>query len=135
MSKPHYQAYAVEEFIFREEPFYLPIGHEIEIFEAAYANHLPVLLKGPTGCGNDYLILGKSKTPIKPNVENETVIHHSFKVSQKDFDPSLDFLRQNGVEILRVEDRADGIFIGKSAYFHDPDGNALEIHDAQKLGM
>ena len=56
MSKPHYQTYAVEEYIFREEPFYLPIGREIEIFEAAYANHLPVLLKGPTGCGKTRFI-------------------------------------------------------------------------------
>ena len=34
-----------------EEPFYLPLGDEIEMFEAAYHNRLPVLLKGPTGCG------------------------------------------------------------------------------------
>lgn len=33
------------------EPFYLPTGDEIPIFEAAHANRLPVLLKGPTGCG------------------------------------------------------------------------------------
>ena len=34
-----------------EEPFYQSTGDEIEIFEAAYRNALPVLLKGPTGCG------------------------------------------------------------------------------------
>ncbi len=33
------------------EPWYLPLGDEIEVFEAAYAARLPVLLKGPTGCG------------------------------------------------------------------------------------
>ena len=33
------------------EPFYLPIGDEIELFRAAYAQRIPVLLKGPTGCG------------------------------------------------------------------------------------
>jgi nitric oxide reductase NorQ protein len=27
------------------------VGNEIEIFEAAFRNQLPVLLKGPTGCG------------------------------------------------------------------------------------
>lgn len=32
-------------------PFYLPQGDECEIFAAAYQNQLPVLLKGPTGCG------------------------------------------------------------------------------------
>jgi len=32
-------------------PFYLPAGDECEIFEMAHANGLPLLLKGPTGCG------------------------------------------------------------------------------------
>jgi nitric oxide reductase NorQ protein len=32
-------------------PFYLPISDEVEIFEAAYKARLPILLKGPTGCG------------------------------------------------------------------------------------
>ncbi len=30
---------------------YLPQGREVEIFKTAAANHLPVLIKGPTGCG------------------------------------------------------------------------------------
>lgn len=33
------------------EPFYRPVGREIELFEAAYACRMPVMLKGPTGCG------------------------------------------------------------------------------------
>ncbi|MDR3435117.1 CbbQ/NirQ/NorQ/GpvN family protein [Telmatospirillum sp.] len=32
-------------------PFYLPIGNECTLFEHAYRRHLPLLLKGPTGCG------------------------------------------------------------------------------------
>jgi len=32
-------------------PYYLPVGDEGEIFSAAYACRLPILLKGPTGCG------------------------------------------------------------------------------------
>ncbi len=32
-------------------PFYLPSTDECALFEAASANELPVLLKGPTGCG------------------------------------------------------------------------------------
>lgn len=38
------------------EPFYLAVGDEIELFEAAYAARLPVLLKGPTGCGKTRFI-------------------------------------------------------------------------------
>lgn len=34
-----------------EEPMYLAVGAERELFRAAAAKRLPVLLKGPTGCG------------------------------------------------------------------------------------
>jgi nitric oxide reductase NorQ protein len=34
-----------------EEPFYLPVGQEVSIFAACHARGLPVMLKGPTGCG------------------------------------------------------------------------------------
>jgi nitric oxide reductase NorQ protein len=34
-----------------EAPFYLPAHDEVEIFRAAYERRIPVLLKGPTGCG------------------------------------------------------------------------------------
>jgi nitric oxide reductase NorQ protein len=35
----------------QEEPYYVANGQEIALFEAAYAARLPVMLKGPTGCG------------------------------------------------------------------------------------
>lgn len=34
-----------------DEPFYLPVGDEVSLFEAAHRERIPVLLKGPTGCG------------------------------------------------------------------------------------
>jgi nitric oxide reductase NorQ protein len=34
-----------------DAPYYLPIGDEVAIFSAAYEARLPILLKGPTGCG------------------------------------------------------------------------------------
>jgi nitric oxide reductase NorQ protein len=34
-----------------EEPFYLPSGDEVVVFAACHARGLPVMLKGPTGCG------------------------------------------------------------------------------------
>jgi nitric oxide reductase NorQ protein len=33
------------------EPWYLPVGDEVDVFTAAWQSRLPVLLKGPTGCG------------------------------------------------------------------------------------
>ncbi|MEX0942585.1 MAG: CbbQ/NirQ/NorQ/GpvN family protein [Pseudomonadales bacterium] len=34
-----------------DAPYYLPVADEVEIFLAAYEQRLPVLQKGPTGCG------------------------------------------------------------------------------------
>lgn len=34
-----------------EAPYYEPQGNEVRIFEVAYQRRLPVMLKGPTGCG------------------------------------------------------------------------------------
>ncbi len=41
----------MEEHLITSEPFFVPQANEIEIGLAAYANGLPLLLKGPTGCG------------------------------------------------------------------------------------
>lgn len=40
-----------ETYLIENEPYYEPVGNEIALFEAAYKNQLPLLLKGPTGCG------------------------------------------------------------------------------------
>jgi nitric oxide reductase NorQ protein len=40
-----------EEYVIDTEPYYEPVGDEVEVFEAAWRQKLPVLLKGPTGCG------------------------------------------------------------------------------------
>ncbi|SSW72328.1 Denitrification regulatory protein NirQ [Achromobacter veterisilvae] len=34
-----------------QEPFYRPTGRETALYEHAYAHRLPMILKGPTGCG------------------------------------------------------------------------------------
>lgn len=45
-----------EEHFFVEEPYYVPVSDEVDIFKAAYRQKLPVLLKGPTGCGKTRFI-------------------------------------------------------------------------------
>ncbi len=40
-----------EEHFITDEPYYEPIGSEIDVFLAAYKQQIPILLKGPTGCG------------------------------------------------------------------------------------
>jgi nitric oxide reductase NorQ protein len=47
---------SVEEYRIKEEPYYLPIKDEVEIFTAAFRSKIPVLLKGPTGTGKTRFI-------------------------------------------------------------------------------
>jgi nitric oxide reductase NorQ protein len=47
---------AIENYHITEEPFYLPVKDEVESFETAYELRLPVMLKGPTGCGKTRFI-------------------------------------------------------------------------------
>jgi nitric oxide reductase NorQ protein len=51
-----FESYQIEDFRITEEPFYLPIANEVELFETAYQKQIPVLLKGPTGCGKTRFI-------------------------------------------------------------------------------
>jgi len=45
-----------EQYKIHEEPFYQAQTDEIELYEAAYAARLPVMVKGPTGCGKSRFI-------------------------------------------------------------------------------
>jgi nitric oxide reductase NorQ protein len=60
---------ACEDYRVEREPFYLPVGDEVRLFEAAFAERIPVLLKGPTGCGKTRFVefmawkLGAGATP------------------------------------------------------------------------
>ena len=51
MTQQTYQRHSIEEYMVDQEPFYLPVADEVDIFEAAYAQRVPILLKGPTGTG------------------------------------------------------------------------------------
>ena len=45
-----------EQYKVHKEPFYQAQGNEVELYEAAYAARLPVMVKGPTGCGKSRFI-------------------------------------------------------------------------------
>jgi nitric oxide reductase NorQ protein len=39
------------QYAIKQEPYYHPVHDEVDLFEAAYAARMPIMLKGPTGCG------------------------------------------------------------------------------------
>ncbi len=43
-------------YLIASEPYYRPVKNEIRLFEAAYCTRLPMMLKGPTGCGKTRFI-------------------------------------------------------------------------------
>ena len=45
-----------EQYIVSEEPYYRAVSDEVEMYEAAYAARMPVMLKGPTGCGKSRFV-------------------------------------------------------------------------------
>ncbi|GGX17877.1 CbbQ/NirQ/NorQ/GpvN family protein [Aquimarina muelleri] len=59
-----------------QKPFYRPIAKEIEVFEHAYKNKLPILLKGPTGTGKtrfvEYIAYKLEKKLITISCHEET---------------------------------------------------------------
>lgn len=47
-------------------PAYIPSGQEIEIFKAAWKSRLPVMLKGPTGCGKTRFVQSMAEALRRP---------------------------------------------------------------------
>ena len=84
--------------------------------------------------GADFVILTKSKTPIEPNPGDEFFVHHAFRVDVDKYESAKQHLADYGVEIIFEEERHEGVFHGKQCYFHDPDGNVLEIIGLEKIG-
>ena len=46
----------LSEYLITEEPYYQPVGNEITQYIAAHADRMPIVLKGPTGCGKTRFI-------------------------------------------------------------------------------
>ncbi|MDP2169886.1 MAG: CbbQ/NirQ/NorQ/GpvN family protein [Rhodocyclaceae bacterium] len=45
-----------DQYLVKQEPFYQAQGKEVALYEAAYGARLPVMVKGPTGCGKSRFI-------------------------------------------------------------------------------
>ncbi len=55
-AQPASKADGIEQYRITTEPYYRPTGDEVQLYEAAYAARMPVMLKGPTGCGKSRFV-------------------------------------------------------------------------------
>src|SRR5215472_10805797 len=85
-------------------------------------------------CGDDHFVLSRTGYHAPQNRNRDTLIHHAFMVQGEDFDAALAHVESRGVEVLLYEDQGHRSFTGRHAYFHDPDGNAIELIDFQGIG-
>ena len=76
-TKSLYQSYIIEEYHLKKEPYYVPVGDEIQLFEAAYSQRIPVIFKGPTGVGKTRFVeymswkLGVNLTKVKKDKKSD----------------------------------------------------------------
>jgi catechol 2,3-dioxygenase-like lactoylglutathione lyase family enzyme len=103
----------------RSRAFYTEILGLEFVAEVPKENPHFVFLKS----GTDYVLLGRDTSRGRFS----DIIHHAFMVDGDAYDTTVAELKAKGVDVFREEERAEGVFTGRSAYFHDPDHNALEV--------
>jgi nitric oxide reductase NorQ protein len=94
-----YKSHIIEEYFITEEPFYLPLKDEVSLFEAAYAERIPVLLKGPTGCG-----------------KTRFLEYMTYRMSQKEHRRSESARQRDGIPLITIachEDLTASDLVGK----------------------
>ena len=84
--------------------------------------------------GENYFVLSKTGYHQRPNKPGDSLIHHAFMVDGADFNAAMAHLEDQGVDVLLYEDTGHRSFSGRHAYFHDPDGNGIEIIDFEGVG-
>jgi catechol 2,3-dioxygenase-like lactoylglutathione lyase family enzyme len=83
-------------------------------------------------CGGAYFVLAKIPHHVNPNNPGEDAHHHAFIVDGKDFDRSMAIMEARGVPLVKYSDEGHHTFPGRHAYYHDADGNCIELIDLWK---
>jgi catechol-2,3-dioxygenase len=81
--------------------------------------------------GQSHFVLAKMDSHVSPNPPRGTKFHHAFIVSPEEFDRAVEVVTARGIELLTPGTGPGGhrSFPGRHIYFHDPDGNGIEIAD------
>lgn len=64
----------LKDYLIEAEPFYQATGNEVALYESAYLHRMPIILKGPTGCGKTRFVehmAWKLKRPLVTLACNE----------------------------------------------------------------
>lgn len=85
--------------------------------------------------GGDHFVLTSTGRHTPPNGPGETAFHHAFVVEPGTYDAAVAHLESLGIELMHAQGEFRGpdtphtTFPGRHIYFHDPDGNGVEITD------
>lgn len=78
-------------------------------------------------CGETYFVLAAIPHHVNPNLPGEDAHHHAFIVDAGEFDRAMAIMKARGIALVKYSDKDHRSFPGRHAYFHDPDGNCIEI--------
>jgi catechol 2,3-dioxygenase-like lactoylglutathione lyase family enzyme len=80
-------------------------------------------------CGDSQFVLTRMDDHVPPNPPGGTLFHHAFVIARDEFDKAMEEVRSWNIDILSYDDAGHRTFPGRHAYFHDPDGNCVELID------
>jgi catechol 2,3-dioxygenase-like lactoylglutathione lyase family enzyme len=86
-------------------------------------------------CGGTFFVLARMPNHVNPNGPGEDAHHHAFIVTPDEFERGLAILEARGIPIIKRSDEGHQVFPGRHAYFHDADGNCLELVDLHGVNV
>jgi nitric oxide reductase NorQ protein len=45
-----------KQYIIKDDPYYEAVDNEVELYQSAYDVRMPMMIKGPTGCGKSRFV-------------------------------------------------------------------------------
>ncbi len=78
-------------------------------------------------CHGTFFVLAKMPNHVNPNAPGDEEHHTAFLVDADEFDRAMEILIARNIPIIKYSDKWHRSFPGRHGYFHDADGNAIEI--------
>ena len=85
-------------------------------------------------CCGSFFVLAKMPDHVNPNKPDEDAHHHAVIVEADEFDRAVEILFARKIRLVKYSDEGHHSFPGRHAYFHDADGNGIEIITLYETG-